>query len=218
MATIGIIGGSGPEGRGLGLRFAMAGHSVFLGSRDRARGQAAADELLQIVPNKTLSVAGGINKEAAVAADWIVISVPFQGLREIMQELSSEMENKIVISVVAPLVFENRIPHKILVEEGSAAELIASLLPKSRIVSAFHHVSAHDLLVPQHVVEGDIIICSDDDGAKRQVSELVNQVKWLKAIDGGTLRNSSYIEQLTVLLLRINLLHKARAMIKLIGL
>ncbi len=218
MATIGIIGGSGPEGRGLGLRFAMAGHSVFLGSRDSARGQIAANELLQIVPNKTISVAGGFNKEAASVADWVVISVPFQGLREIVQELSSEMEDKIVISVVAPIVFENRTPHKVFVEEGSAAELISSLLPQSRVVSAFHHVSAHDLLVPQHVVEGDIIVCGDDDGAKKQVSELVNQVKWLRAIDGGMLRNSSYIEQLTVLLLRINLLHKARAMIKLIGL
>jgi 8-hydroxy-5-deazaflavin:NADPH oxidoreductase len=216
VATIAIIGGSGPEGRGLGLRFAMAGHSVILGSRDVERGRSAAQELLETVPG--LPVAGAQNQDAAHDGDWVVFSVPFEGLEDTVKALAPDLAGKIVVSVVAPMEFKDGTPHAVVVPEGSAAELVRLLAPESRVVSAFHHVSARDLLDPEHVVDGDIIVCGDDGDAKSEVMELSRQVQQLRAVDGGGLANSSYVEQLTTLLLRINRLHRSRSMVRLVGL
>ena len=216
MATIAIIGGSGPEGRGLGLRFAMAGHPVILGSRDAERGRSAAQELLEAVPG--LPVTGALNQDAAHGGDWVVFSVPFEGLEETVKALAPDLAGKIVVSVVSRMEFKEGAPHAMAVPEGSAAELVALLAPESRVVSAFHHVSARDLLEPKHVVDGDIIVCGDDADAKAEVMELARQVKQLRAVDGGGLANSSYVEQLTVFLLRINRLHRSRSMVRLVGL
>lgn len=216
MATISIIGGSGPEGRGLGLRFAIAGYSVILGSREAVRGRTAAQELLEIMPG--LSITGTGNQEAARDSDWVVLSIPFDGLGDTVKALAPDMAGKVVISVVAPMEFKDGSPSAVLVPEGSAAELMALLAPESRVVSAFHHVSARDLMNPEHLIDGDIMVCGDDADAKAQVMELTRQVKELRAVDGGGLANSSYVEQLTTLLLRINRLHKSRSMVRLVGL
>jgi len=216
MVTIAIIGGTGPEGRGLGLRFAMAGHAVVLGSRDAGRATAAAQELLALWPG--LSVAGAPNAAAANTAEWVVLSTPYDGLAPTVQALTPSLAGKLVISVVSALTFQGGHPRPIEVPEGSAAQQVAGLLPASQVVSAFHHVSAHDLLAPGTEVEGDVIVCGDADEAKGQVMTLVEQVRSLRAVDGGGLDNSRHSEALTALLLDLNRRYKTRTAVRLLGL
>lgn len=215
MKSISIIGGTGPEGRGLGLRFALAGHPVILGSRDASRASEAAELLLTGDPQ--LEITGLGNIEAAQMADWVVLSVPYDGLKVTAQNLSPVLKGKIVISVIAPLVFEKGIAHGLGVPEGSAAELTALMLPDSKVVSAFHNLSAHDLLDPNHEMTGDVVVCSEFEDAKHQVSDLINSIPSLRSIDGGSLANSRYVENLTALLININRRYGARTSIQFLG-
>ena len=216
MATIAIIGGTGPEGRGLGLRFAMAGHVVVLGSRDADRAKAAAKELLALRPGS--SVTGAPNADAANDAEWVVLSTPYDGLASTVQALAPSLVGKLVISVVSAVTFQGGRPRPVEVPEGSAAQQVAGLLPASQVVSAFHHVSAYDLLVPDTEVEGDGIVCGDAEEAKGQVMALVEQVRSLRAVDGGGLDNSRHSEALTALLLDLNRRYKTRTSVRLLGL
>lgn len=216
MPTIAIIGGTGPEGRGLGLRFALAGHHVVIGSRSVERAADAVKGLLALRPEVSLS--GATNADAARQAEWVVLSVPYDGLAATVRDLAPHLAGKVVISVVAPLSFEGGRPRAVLVPEGSAAEQVAKLLPESRVVSAFHHLSAPDLLVPDRELEGDVIVCADVQEAKEQVMALAAQLPSLRALDGGPLDNSRYLEQLTALLLQINRRYKTRSTLRLLGL
>ena len=215
MPTIAIIGGSGPEGRGLGLRFAMAGHQVVLGSRSADRAAKAVDELMKLVPD--MPITGAVNAEAAQAGEWVVLSVPHDGLSETVQSLKPALDSKLLVSVVAPLKFVKGLPTAVQVPEGSAAQQVAGLLPKSNVVAAFHHVSAQDLLVPNRGLEGDVIVCGDDDEAKQEVMALAKQIVGLRAIDGGPLVNARYVEELTALLLYVNKVYHAHSTIRLVG-
>jgi hypothetical protein len=214
--TIAIIGGSGPEGRGLALRFAIAGYPIIIGSRDAGRASEAAQGLLEI--RAGLPITGTANEDAAREADWTLLSVPYDGLEATVQALAPVLAGKIVTSVVAPLVFEGGTAHGVVVPQGSAAELVAGLLPDSKISSAFHNLSARDLLKPDMELEGDVIVCGNDDDARGQTAELANSLKNLRGVDVGDLSNSRYIEDLTALLLNVNKRYKAHSTIKLVGL
>ena len=216
MTSIAIIGGTGPEGRGLGLRFAMAGHRVVLGSRDAGRAAEAAASVLQLAPG--LPVTGIANADAVRDADWVVLSVPYNGLAPTVQALAPSLAGKLVISVVAPLSFDGGRPRAVFVPEGSAAQQVAALLPESQVASAFHHLSAQDLLDPEHPLECDVIVCADVPEAKQQVMDLAGRLKGLRPVDGGSLENSRYVEELTALLLHVNRRYKTRASVRLLGL
>jgi NADPH-dependent F420 reductase len=213
--TIAIVGGSGPEGRGLALRFAMAGYSIVIGSRDESRGAEAAKGLLEIKPG--LPITGGANVEAADRADWVLLSVPFDGLRGIVEELAPQLAGKHVMSVVAPMVFEGGQARAVVVPEGSAAELVAGLLPTSAVTSAFQSLSARELLKADGELEGDVAVCGDDEGARRETVELARSIKSLRGVEVGGLANSRYVEDLTALLVNINRLHKAHSTIRFVG-
>ena len=216
MPTIAIIGGTGPEGKGLGLRFALAGHQVVIGSRDAARALEAAESLQVLRPG--LAITGATNADAARDAEWVVLSVPYDGLAVTVQALAPSLTGKLVISVVAPLTYEKGRPRAVSVAEGSAGELVAKLVPGSQVVSAFHHLSARELMEPEKELEGDVIVCGGDETAKGQVMALAEQVTSLRAVDGGDLDNSRYLEELTALILNINRRYKARSTVKLVGL
>lgn len=214
--TIAIIGGSGPEGRGLALRFALAGYPIIIGSRDAGRASDAAQGLLEIKAG--LPITGAANEEAASEADWTLLSVPYEGLEATTQALAPVLASKIVTSVVAPLAFAGGTAQAVTVPEGSAAELVAGLLPNSKISSAFHNLSARDLLKSDAALEGDVLVCGNDDDARAQTVELANSLKNLRGVDVGDLSNSRYIEDLTALLLNVNRRYKAHSTIKLVGL
>ncbi|MEK9659821.1 MAG: NADPH-dependent F420 reductase [Chloroflexota bacterium] len=216
MSTIAIIGGSGPEGRGLALRFAIAGHAVIIGSRDAGRAQEAAAKLLEV--RAGLPITGDANAPAAGAADTVILSVPFEGLAATVRDLAPQLAGKLVISVVAPFTFENGSAIATIVTEGSAAELVRDLLPTARVASAFHNLSARDLLKPELRLEGDVGVCADDAGTRAETIALADQVGGMRGVDAGTLVNSRYLEELTALLVNLNKIHKAHATVRFVGL
>ena len=212
---IGFIGGTGPEGKGLALRFAMAGERVAIGSRDAQRAQDAAHEVRELQVG--LSVSGGLNEQVADESDIVFIAVPYSGHRPTLESLGDRLDGKLVVDVVAPLRFSRGVASAIEVEEGSAAQQAQILLPNSKVVGAFHNLSAGDLMRPNVAIVSDVIVCADDREAKTRVMELAESINAVRAVDGGGLQNSRYVEELTALLLNINRIYKAHSTIKIVG-
>lgn len=211
---ISFIGGTGPEGRGLALRFALSGEKVFLGSRKQERGEEVASSVEELAE---IEVQGGTNKQAAQSGEIIIVATPYDGHKETLNSLSNELHGKIIVDVVAPLTFSNGRISSTPVEEGSAAVQAQQILPNSRVVGAFHNISATDLLVPHKPIDSDVIVCSDDDEAKKYVIDLSEKIEGIRGIDGGKLENSKYSEELTALLLNINKIYKAHSSIRITG-
>ena len=212
---IGFIGGTGPEGRGLALRFAMAGEEVVIGSRSRERAQEAVEDVLRRAPD--LAVTGAENADAAQSADTVFVAVPYSAHRDTVSGLGDLLKGKIVVDVVVPLAFEKGRVRALTVEEGSVAEQAQQLLPDARVVGAFHSISAQELLVPDAVVDCDVVVCADDAEARDRVMALAELIKGVRALDGGGLATSRYVEALTALLLNMNRIYKAHSAIKIVG-
>ncbi|MCZ6535499.1 MAG: NADPH-dependent F420 reductase, partial [Chloroflexi bacterium] len=166
-----FLGGTGPEGRGLALRFALAGEEVTIGSRDPDRAREAAQVLQKLAPQA--SIRGDENLEAAKRGDVVFVTVPYEAQKPLVTQLEDELAGKLVINVVAPLAFEKGRPRAVPVEEGSAAMQSQSLLPRSKVVAAFQNLSATELLAPDRAMEGDVVVCSDHQEAKERVMALV---------------------------------------------
>ena len=212
---IGFIGGTGPEGKGLALRFAMAGERVAIGSRDAQRAQDAAHEVGELQVG--LSVTGGLNEQVADESDIVFIAVPYSGHRPTLESLGNRLDGKLVVDVVAPMRFSRGVASAVEVEEGSAAQQAQILLPNSKVVGAFHNLSAEDLMRPNVAIVSDVIVCADDKEAKIRVMELAESIEAVRAVDGGGLQNSRYVEELTALLININRIYKAHSTIKIVG-
>ena len=198
-----FLGGTGPEGKGLAVRLALAGEEVVIGSRDAARASAAAEELLLLAPGARIS--GAANAEAAAQADTVFLTFPYEGQRPTLESLGSALDGKVVVNVIAPMEFiRGKGALAVPVEAGSAAEESQALLPGALVAAAFQNASAEVLLEPGVTMEGDVIICSDHKAAKERVMELVPKIPDLRPVDGGALANAKYVEQITPLLVNIN--------------
>ena len=213
---IGFVGGTGPEGRGLALRFGLAGRSVLIGSRDQQRAADAAASVSDLAPGVTVN--GGLNHEVAAESDVVFIAVPFAGHRPTLEALRAELRGKLVVDVVAPLRFSKGVAIAVDVEEGCAAQQAQAILPNSIVVGAFHNLSAEELLKPDVSVDSDVIVCGDGRDSKRRVMELAELISGVRAVDGGGLRNSRYVEELTALLININRIYRAHSSIRIVGL
>ena len=214
-SVIAFIGGTGPEGRGLGLRFAAAGHPVLIGSREEGRAVAAAEKVRRLCPDARVD--GVTNQDAAVRGDVVFIAVPHAAQRQTLEGLGESLSGKIVVNVVAPLAFSKAGVRAVPVEEGSAAQQSQRLLPRSRVVAGFHSISARDLLAPGHSIDCDVVVCGDDADAKAQVMALAECIPGVRPLDGGGLECARYAEELTALLLNLNRTYKGRAMVKFVG-
>lgn len=218
MHTIGIIGGTGPQGRGLAYRFGLAGHRLVLGSRSAGRAAEAATELSALLPADA-GVIGTTNAKAAEAADIAVLAVPFAGHDELVSSLREPLDGKIVITCVNPLGFDKLGPFGLDVDGGSAAERAAVLLPGSIVVGAFHHLSAVTLLGHQGMLDDeDVLVCSDDSAAKQVVMDLAATVVGKPGIDAGRLRLARQLEPLTAVLISINKRYRVHAGVSVTGL
>jgi NADPH-dependent F420 reductase len=212
-----FLGGTGPEGRGLALRLAMAGQEAIIGSRDAARAANAADELLQLAPGARIE--GAANADAAARADVVFLTFPYEGQRPVLEQLQELLDGKVVVNVIAPMRFERgRGASAVEVPAGSAAQEAQEMLPGSLVVAAFQNVSAEELQKPEVALEGDVIVCSDHREAKALVMDLAREIPSLRPVDGGGLANAKYVEQLTPLLVNINRIHKIHAGIRIVGL
>ena len=211
-----ILGGTGPEGKGLALRLAMAGETPIIGSRDASRGAAAAQELSQLASN--VDIRGSDNSGAVLQADVVFLAFPYEGQRPVLEDLGPALKGKIVVSVIAPMKFERgKGASAVEVGAGSAAQEAQDMLPESQVVAAFQNASAEELLEPNITMEGDVVVCSDHAAAKKIVMDLADQIKDLRGIDGGSLANAKYVEQITPLLVNINRIYKTHSSIKIVG-
>jgi NADPH-dependent F420 reductase len=203
--VIGILGGTGEQGRGLARRFALAGNPVIIGSRSHDRAQAVARE----IGGGTRGLA---NRDCARDADLVIAAVPWEGHGELLARLAAELTGKIVVDCVNPLGFDQRGAYPLPVAEGSAAEQAAVLLPESRVVAAFHHVSAVLLLDPEiETIDSDVLVLGDDRHATDTVQALAARIPGVRGVYAGRLRNCGQIEALTANLVSINRRYKAHA-------
>jgi hypothetical protein len=204
---IGILGGTGKEGAGLGVRWAQAGHEIIIGSRDAERARTKAGELRTQVPGARIE--GMSNGDAAAAAEVVVLALPADGLGATLPDLKDGCVGKPVISTVVPLTFGG--PRLFTPpRQGSAAEEAQELLgPDVKLVAAFHHIAAHELAAADHPIECDLLYCGADTGAKQVVAELGRSMG-LRPVDVGGLANAGPLEGITAVLATINRRYKLK--------
>jgi NADPH-dependent F420 reductase len=205
--TVGVLGGTGDQGRGLARRLGLAGNRVIIGSRNPARAVAAAASV-----GSPPQVTGASNEDAARGSDVVIAAVPWEGHRDLLAQLAAALDGKILIDCVNPLAFDSRGAYPIRVEEGSAAEQAAQVLPGSTVVGAFHHVSAVLLLDPEVAeVDLDVMVLGDDRQATDLVQALAERIPGARGIYAGRLRNCAQVEALTANLVSINRRYKSHA-------
>lgn len=210
---IAVVGGTGKEGRGMALRWAHAGHSVFIGSRDAARAKEAAAELSAQVGH---AIQGGENGEAVAASELVVLSVPYAAHASTLSALKSALAGRVLIDITVPLQ-----PPKVTIVnlpagQSAALEAQAILGADTPVVAALHHVSAVHLRDLEHAIECDVLACSDDKPALERALALIRDLG-VRAIDAGPLKNAIALESLTPVILHINRTLKGSAGIKLTG-
>jgi 8-hydroxy-5-deazaflavin:NADPH oxidoreductase len=203
--VLGVFGGTGEQGRGLARRFAMAGHPVVIGSRDAQRAEAIALEMGN-------GIRGTSNANCAKECDIAIVAVPWDGHAALLTDLAPYLADRIVIDCVNPLGFDKQGAFALPVPEGSAAQQAAALLPESRVVGAFHHISAV-LLLDEHidVIDCDVLVLGDDREATDTVQALVERIPTMRGIYAGRLRNCGQVEAMTANLISMNRRYKAHA-------
>jgi 8-hydroxy-5-deazaflavin:NADPH oxidoreductase len=207
--TVAVLGGTGPQGRGLARRFAAAGLPVVIGSRSADRAAAAAAELASATGG---NVTGADNAGAATAGDLVVVAVPWEGHGELVASLVSELTGKVVVDCVNPLGFDKQGAYALAVEEGSAAQQAQALLPQSTVVGAFHNVSAVKLEDPEVAsVDTDVLVLGDVREATDLVQDLCGTIPGVRGVYGGRLRNAHQVEALTANLISVNRRYRAHA-------
>ena len=220
IRPIAIIGGTGPAGMGLALRWARAGETIIIGSRDEQRAQVAA-AAIQLKVGDQANVSGMENRAACAAADILMLTVPFEGQAPLLKQLKPAItEASIVIDATVPLASAvgGRASRPLGVWQGSAAQQAAELLPKGiSVVAAFHNLSA-DLLNGDDPLDCDVVVCSDDPDAAQLTRELAAKIPGVRDLDGGRLENARIVEQITALLIGLNIRHKGHAGIRITGL
>lgn len=217
---IAILGGTGPAGMGLALRWARAGEIILIGSRDAKRAQEAADKIREKA-GKRANVSGMENSEACAAANLLVLTVPFEGQATLLKQLKPAIRpGSILIDATVALAagVGGRASRTLGVWQGSAAQQAAELVPKGvSVAAAFHNLSA-ELLNGDEALDCDVIVCSDDANASQLTRTLAAKIPGVRAIDGGKLENARVLEQITALLIGLNIRHKGHAGIRITGL
>jgi 8-hydroxy-5-deazaflavin:NADPH oxidoreductase len=212
--TVAILGGTGDQGRGLAYRLARAGQKVFIGSRVAERAASAAAEV-SALPGVSAPVEGGANADVSARADIVLVAVPWEGHRATVSSLREALAGKVVVDCVNPLGFDKQGPYALAVDEGSAAQQAAALLPDSRVCAAFNHVSAPLLVDPSvERTELDVLVCAEDREAAAIVAALAERIPGMRGIYAGRLRNAHQVEALTANLIAINRRYKAHAGIR----
>jgi len=218
--SIAVLGGTGPEGFGLALRWAKAGETVIIGSRDARRAQEAAERIKSKLGSQA-HVSGDENTATCGVADLLVLTVPFEGHAAVLKQIKPMIRHgTIVIDTTVPLAASvgGRATRTLGIWQGSAAQETAELVPKDiPVVAAFQSVSA-ELLNSDAPVECDVVVCSDNTDALQLVRSLAAKIPGVRAIDGGKLENARILEQITALLIGLNIRHKGHSGIRITGL
>jgi NADPH-dependent F420 reductase len=209
--VVGVLGGTGDQGRGLAYRLAKAGQKVIIGSRAAERAQSAAADLGN-------GVEGADNAECARRSDLVIVAVPWEGHSSLLSSLTEELSGKLVVDCVNPLGFDKKGAYALTPEEGSAAEQAAALLPDSRVTAAFHHLSAVLLLNPEiEQIDTDVMVLGEVRADTDAVQALANRIPGMRGIFAGRLRNAHQVESLVANLISINRRYKAHTGLRATG-
>ena len=215
---VGVLGGTGPQGRGLAVRLAAAGQRILLGSRDADRAADTAGQVAERARTAAageVSVTGGANEDVAGAADLVIVAVPYTGHAATLAGLATPLAGKVVVDCVVPMGFDELGAYVLDVPEGSVAQQAAASLPDSAVVGAFHHLSAvllEDLSRP--TLDGDVMVVGDDRTATDTVQALAGRLPGMRGVYAGRLRNARQVEALTINLVSVNRRYKAHAGIR----
>ena len=205
--SVGIVGGTGPLGRGLALRFARSSLDIALGSRDPERAERAATAVTEQLDGD-VTVTGGKNLEV-VDRDVVILAVPFATLDELLPTLRAAIGDRLVVSAVNPLGFDDDGPFTRPVAEGSAAQRIARALPEARVTAAFHTLSSRELAAIGRPMDDDVPVVGDDEAALAQVVALADQIEGCRGVPVGPLRLAATLESITPVLIAVNRRAKA---------
>ncbi|RFU65136.1 NADPH-dependent F420 reductase [Peribacillus glennii] len=208
METISIIGGTGNQGKGLALRLGMAGYPIILGSRSSEKAIKVTREIKEEYPD--INIEGVDNETAAERGDIVIMTIPFNSQRDIVEPLKEKLRNKIVVDTTVALI-PGKPPTTESVPEGSAAERLQSIVgPDVQVISAFHTISAHLLENMNKALEEDTLVAGDDKSAKEKVIELANNIG-LRGLNAGPLKISSTLERITALVIGMNIRYKKKS-------
>ncbi|MEU1800397.1 NADPH-dependent F420 reductase [Streptomyces sp. NPDC019937] len=206
--VVGVLGGTGDQGRGLAYRLARAGQKVIIGSRAAERAQTAAEEL----GGAGLGIEGADNAECSRRSDIVIVAVPWEGHGKTLEALREELSGKLVIDCVNPLGFDKKGAYALKPEEGSAAEQAAALLPDSRVTAAFHHLSAVLLQDPEIAeIDTDVMVLGESRADTDLVQALAARIPGMRGVFAGRLRNAHQVESLVANLISVNRRYKAHA-------
>lgn len=203
--VVGVLGGTGPQGKGLAYRLARAGQKVIIGSRATERARAAAEEL-------GYGIEGAANAEAARRSDIVIVAVPWEGHGTLLEALRADLAGKLVVDCVNPLGFDKQGAYALKPEEGSAAQQAAALLPDSRVTAAFHHLSAVLLEDPEiEQIDTDVMVLGEVRADVEIVQALAGRIPGMRGVFAGRLRNAHQVESLVANLISVNRRYKAHA-------
>lgn len=213
---IGILGGTGPAGRGLALRLAASGRAVVIGSRDSERAETVARDLVAGWPDHELTIGGASNQDTA-SCDLVVVATPWDGAVATARALREALAGKVVVSMANALVKEGREFLALLPPRGSVAASLQAALPDSLVAASFHHLPASEMENLATLLDADVLVCSDHPEATSATIELVESIDGLRAVDAGSLAQAAPIEAFTAVLITVNIRHKVHAALKLAG-
>jgi NADPH-dependent F420 reductase len=214
---IGILGGTGPAGRGLAVRLASVGHEVILGSRDGDRAEQVASEVRERAAGRANGVTGGLNEQAA-SADLVVLATPWESALQTVQGLREPLAGKVVISMVNALVKNGREMLPMYPPRGSVAEMVQAALPDSIVAASFHHLPAGMMEDLDSGLEADVLVCSDHKSATQTTLDMLEGIAGLRALDAGSLAQAAAIEAFTAVAITLNIRYKTHSTLKMAGL
>lgn len=213
---IGVLGATGPAGGGLAARLASVGYDVIAGSRDLGRAQDAVTKLRARWGDRVKSLEPGANADAA-AAEVVVVGTQWEAAVSTAKDHADALAGKVVIAMANGLVKKGREFHPVLPDEGSQAMEMQAAVPEARVVAALQHVPAAALADLDAPIDSDVIVCADDDAARETVLDILGRIPDIRAFDGGSLENAIGIEAFAAVILTINLRHKGKASLRLVG-
>lgn len=213
---VGILGGTGPAGRGLAARLSASGLEVVIGSRDASRAVQACQEVSEKWPQRTLGLHGGDNA-AAAGADLVVVATPWDGAGPTVSSIAGSLKGKVVISMANALVKVGDELQALTMARGSVAQGVAAAAPQAKVAAAFHHLPARELADLDHELEADVLVCADDPEAMAATMELTERMPRLRALEAGGLASAAPVEAFTAVLLGVNIRYRTRAAVRLTG-
>lgn len=213
---VGILGGTGPAGRGLCARLALGQLGVVLGSRDEDRAKVVAAELNAMLPPAARRVEGSSN-EGAARAPVVIVATPWESTTALLGQLKAPLAGKVVISMVNALVKDGREMLAMIAPRGSVAGSVQSTLPDSLVAAAFHHLPASEMIDLDSGLVADVLVCSDHEAATNATMKLVDRIEGLRGIDAGSLSQAMAIEAFTAVCITINIRNRAHSSIRMTG-